>query len=48
MACSRDERANIAQTETLIRQAKEEGADLILLQELFATPYFCQAQITSF
>lgn len=44
MACSWDEAANIAEAEALVRQAKAEGAGLILLQELFATPYFCQDQ----
>ncbi len=45
MACSWDEPANLAQAEALVRQAKGEGADLVLLQELFAAPYFCQDQL---
>jgi N-carbamoylputrescine amidase len=33
---------NIAKAEKLVRQAAEQGANIILLQELFETPYFCQ------
>ena len=36
--------ANIAKTETLIRQAAAEGAQVILPSELFQGPYFCVAQ----
>ncbi len=42
MACSWDRDANIARGERLIRQAAARGAQIILLQELFETPYFCQ------
>lgn len=42
MACSRDIQANIANAEKLVRQAAAKGAQIILIQELFATPYFCQ------
>ena len=42
MACSWDREANVARGERLIRQAAERGAQIILLQELFETPYFCQ------
>jgi N-carbamoylputrescine amidase len=42
MACSWDRDANIARGERLIRQAAARGAQVILLQELFETPYFCQ------
>jgi N-carbamoylputrescine amidase len=44
MACSWDLEANIANATRLVRQAREAGADLVLLQELFETPYFCQDQ----
>lgn len=44
MACSWDREANIKNGERLIRQAAAEGANIILLQELFETPYFCQQQ----
>ena len=42
MACSWDRDANVARGERLIRQAAARGAQVILLQELFETPYFCQ------
>lgn len=42
MACSWDIEANINRAEDLVRQAAEKGANIILIQELFATPYFCQ------
>jgi N-carbamoylputrescine amidase len=48
MACIWDEKANIERAEGLVRQAKEKGADLVLIQELFAAPYFCQDQIHEF
>ncbi|NCF63200.1 MAG: N-carbamoylputrescine amidase, partial [Gammaproteobacteria bacterium] len=41
MACSWDLDANIAKAEQLVRSAAQEGAQIILLQELFETPYFC-------
>ena len=44
MACSWDREANIANAERLVRQASEAGAEVILLQELFETPYFCIEQ----
>ncbi|MAC34520.1 MAG: N-carbamoylputrescine amidase [Haliea sp.] len=42
MACSWDREANIARAESLVRAAHAGGAQIILLQELFETPYFCQ------
>jgi len=42
MACSWDRDANIARGEKLIREAASRGAQVILLQELFETPYFCK------
>lgn len=44
MACSWDRDTNIANAERLIRQAAESGAQVILIQELFETPYFCIEQ----
>lgn len=44
MACSEDLAANLDKIENLIRQAAARGAQIILLQELFATPYFCKRQ----
>lgn len=40
-ACSWDLPANLDRAEALIRRAAGQGANLILIQELFATPYFC-------
>ena len=42
MACSWDRDGNVARGEKLVRQAAAKGAQIILLQELFETPYFCQ------
>ncbi len=44
MACSWDAQANMAAAEALIRQAAARGAQIILLPELFETPYFCIEQ----
>ena len=44
MTCSWDRDANIAEAERLIREAASAGARLILVQELFETPYFCAEQ----
>jgi N-carbamoylputrescine amidase len=41
MACSGDRSANMARAEKLIREAARRGAQVILIQELFETPYFC-------
>ncbi len=42
MACSWDRDANVARAEKLIREAAARGANIILIQELFETPYFCK------
>ena len=44
MACGWDGPANIAAAEALVRQAAARGAQIILLPELFETPYFCIEQ----
>ncbi len=44
MACSWDVAANLECAEKLIRQAAADGAQVILIQELFETPYFCIEQ----
>ena len=44
MGCSRDREENLQKAERLVRQAAEQGAQIILLQELFETQYFCQTQ----
>ena len=45
MACSNDAAANIARAEKLVREAAAKGAQIILIQELFESLYFCQDQI---
>jgi len=47
-ACSRDLPANLDTAERLVREAARRGAQLVLLQELFATPYFCIEQDASY
>ncbi len=42
MACSWDRDANVARAEKLIRAAAAKGAGVILIQELFESPYFCK------
>ena len=43
-ACGWDMDANIATADRLVREAAKRGAQLILIQELFETPYFCIEQ----
>ena len=45
MACGTDRAENLALAEDLVRRAAGEGANVILVQELFETPYFCQDQL---
>jgi N-carbamoylputrescine amidase len=42
MSCTDNVRCNIAAAEAMVRDAAQKGAQLILLQELFETLYFCQ------
>lgn len=44
MACTNNIDKNIAKAEVLVRKAAAEGSRIILLQELFETPYFCQKE----
>ncbi|MCP3687767.1 MAG: N-carbamoylputrescine amidase [Gammaproteobacteria bacterium] len=44
MACSWNIEANIATAESLVREAAAKNAQVILIQELFETPYFCIEQ----
>ncbi|MAK91964.1 MAG: N-carbamoylputrescine amidase [Oceanospirillaceae bacterium] len=41
MSCSWNLEDNLAKAEQLIREAAAEGAQIILIQELFEAPYFC-------
>lgn len=43
-ACSWELERNLDTAESLVREAAARGANLVLLQELFATPYFCIEQ----
>jgi N-carbamoylputrescine amidase len=40
MACSWDREANVTCATQLVREAASRGANVILIQELFETPYF--------
>lgn len=46
-SCSADIAANLAASEIGIREAAAQGAQLVLLQELHASLYFCQAEDTA-
>lgn len=41
-ACTDDREKNLATAERVIRAAAKQGANIILIQELFETPYFCK------
>jgi len=47
MACGWDRDANIAAAERLVRTAADRGANVVLVQELFETPYFCKDHLAS-
>ena len=42
MYCTEEREENIAKAEEMVRRAAADGANIILLPELFETPYFCQ------
>jgi N-carbamoylputrescine amidase len=44
MKCTANREANIAKAEKLVREAAAQGAQIILLQELFESLYFCQVE----
>ncbi|WP_459481724.1 N-carbamoylputrescine amidase [Clostridium saccharoperbutylacetonicum] len=44
MSCSNNIDENISKAEQFVRDAADKGAQIILLQELFETPYFCQKE----
>lgn len=48
MACTDDRKANVALAERLVREAASKGAGIVLLQELFETPYFCKDQNSAY
>ncbi|WP_317848194.1 carbon-nitrogen hydrolase [Marinobacter sp. F4216] len=44
--CNNDKDASLTKSESLVRHAVAEGAQLVVLQELHATSYFCQSEDT--
>ena len=44
MKISWDLDANLKKAEEMVKSATKKGANIVLLQELFATPYFCQIE----
>ena len=44
MACSNNSKDNIDQAVSLIEQAAKKGANVVLIQELFESQYFCKDQ----
>jgi N-carbamoylputrescine amidase len=47
-ACTENRDENLATAERLIRTAAGKGANIILIQELFETPYFCKDHSTKY
>jgi N-carbamoylputrescine amidase len=48
MACTKTPAENILRAEQLVRDAAAKGGQIILIQELFETPYFCQDMVHDF
>ncbi|HOV13111.1 MAG TPA: N-carbamoylputrescine amidase [Spirochaetota bacterium] len=48
MSCKDDIKSNIEKSTELVKKAAEDGANIILLQELFETQYFCQKEKPDF
>lgn len=44
MSCTWDLEATLKKAEDMVRDIKKQGANIVLLQELFETPYFCQTE----
>lgn len=44
MSCTWDLEATLKKAEDMVRDTKKQGANIVLLQELFETPYFCQTE----
>jgi len=44
MACGPDRDSNLVTAEALVRRAARQGAQIVLLQELFESVYFCKEQ----
>ncbi len=41
-ACTEDRVENLERADRVVREAAKQGANIILIQELFETPYFCK------
>lgn len=48
MTCSNNIDENIKNAEKLVRKAVKQGANIVLIQELFETLYFCQKELAEF
>ena len=48
MACSEDHAENVDKAENFVLEAAVQGANIILLPELFETRYFCKQQNPEF
>lgn len=44
MACGTTRKENIENLDRLVRKAAEAGANIVVTQELFETPYFCKLE----
>lgn len=44
MSCSWNKEENLQKAESMVRDAASQGANIVLLQELFEMPYFCQKE----
>ena len=44
MQCTWNESQNLVKAENVIEKAVKRGANIVLLQELLSTPYFCPEQ----
>jgi N-carbamoylputrescine amidase len=47
-SCTWNRQENVATADRLVRKAAQEGANVILIPELFETPYFCAVQNQEF
>ncbi len=47
-ACSPNVETNVERAEIMVRMAAQRGAGIVLLQELFETPYFCKDQTAEY
>jgi N-carbamoylputrescine amidase len=46
--CTEDRAENLDRAEKIVREAAKQGANIILIQELFETPYFCKGHETKY